>query len=107
MIKVLELSKEVKKSQKIMIMEFFIVIKVLKHIKSSYFPDLKPHRYLSSWENGVYNIMEDEFYPYDDVVNFFQLKIFKSFFKRILIQKEFKKLKKMSQMNLWKILCKI
>ena len=41
-------------------------IKVLKHIKTSYFPELEPNRYLCSWRNGIYDVGEDKFYPYDD-----------------------------------------
>jgi len=41
-------------------------IKILKHIKTSYFPDLVPNRYLISWKNGIYNIGEDKFYLYRD-----------------------------------------
>lgn len=39
-------------------------IKILKVFKTSYFPDLEPVRYLSSWRNGIWNLAESKFYPY-------------------------------------------
>jgi hypothetical protein len=40
-------------------------IKVLTYMKTNYFPELEPDRYLSSWRNGIYNVHKDKFYPYD------------------------------------------
>lgn len=34
-------------------------------MQTSYFPDLVPSRYLSSWSNGIYNHAEAKFYSYD------------------------------------------
>ncbi len=36
-------------------------IKVLKHIRTCYFPELEPNRYLSSWRNGIYDHGEDKY----------------------------------------------
>lgn len=40
-------------------------IKVLKYIRTKYFPDLQLNRYLSSWRNGIYDVSKDEFFYYD------------------------------------------
>jgi len=41
-------------------------IKILRYIRTSYFPELEPNRYLASWRNGIYDVGEDKFFPYDD-----------------------------------------
>jgi hypothetical protein len=40
------------------------VIAFLKFITTDYFPELEPIRYLLSFRNGVYNVVQAKFYPY-------------------------------------------
>lgn len=41
-----------------------MTIKILKHIKTAYFPDLDMDRYRISFANGIYDIAENKFFPY-------------------------------------------